>query len=251
MGMISFEKRGKVALVWLDRSITNAINLSCVKALRATIEGIGSDPEVAGIVLSSSSANFFSIGFDIPELFDLSREEFGNFYRAVNQMCLELYALPKPTVAAITGHAIAGGCILALCCDYRFIAKGRKLIGLNEVKLGVPVPYPADRMLREIIGMRPAREVMEAGEFYSPEQALELGLVDRVLPLERVVEEAVEMADELGALPGVAYGMIKGNRVENILAEIKERGAEKEKAFIECWYADQTRELLREAIKKF
>ncbi len=166
-------------------------------------------------------------------------------------MCLDLYALPKPTVAAITGHAIAGGCILALCCDYRFIAKSRKLIGLNEVKLGVPVPYPADRMLRELVGMRPAREIMEAGEFYGPEQALELGLVDRVLPLERVVEEAVEMADELGALPGTAYGMIKGNRVESILAEVNERGTEKEKAFIERWYSDQARQLLQDAIKKF
>jgi enoyl-CoA hydratase/carnithine racemase len=249
--MISVEKRGKVALVWLDRSVTNAINMNCVKAMSAIIESLRSDPEVAGVVLSSSSANFFSIGFDIPELFDLSREEFGAFYGAVNQMCLDLYALPKPTVAAITGHAIAGGCILALCCDYRFIANGRKLIGLNEVKLGVPVPYPADRMLRELVGMRPAREIMEAGEFYGPDQALALGLVDRVLPLERVVEEAVEMAEELGSLPGVAYGMIKGNRVETILAEVKARGAEKEKIFIELWYTDQTRELLREAIKKF
>ncbi len=122
MGMISVEKRGKVSLVWLDRSVTNAINMNCVKDLSAAVQSLGSDPEVHGIVLSSSSANFFSIGFDIPELYDLSREEFGAFYRAVNQMCLDLYALPKPTVAAITGHAIAGGCILALCCDYRFIA---------------------------------------------------------------------------------------------------------------------------------
>jgi enoyl-CoA hydratase/carnithine racemase len=251
MGMITIEKRGKVALVWLDRSITNAINMNCVKELGAVIQSLERDSEVRGIVLSSSSANFFSIGFDIPELFDLSREEFGGFYAAVNQMCLDLYAFPKPTVAAITGHAIAGGCILALCCDYRFIAKGRKLIGLNEVKLGVPVPYPADRILRDLVGMRPARKIMEAGEFYGPEQALELGLVDRVLPLERVIEEAVEMADELGALPGVAYGMVKGNRVENIVAEVKRRGAEKEKTFIECWYSYPARELLREAIKKF
>lgn len=251
MGMISVEKRGKVALVWLDRSVTNAINMNCVKALSAILSRLGSDPEVHGIVLSSSSANFFSIGFDIPELFDLSQEDFAAFYRAVNQMCLELYTLPKPTVAAITGHAIAGGCILALCCDYRFIAKGRKLIGLNEIKLGVPVPYPADRMLRELVSMRPAREIMEAGEFYEPEQALELGLVDRVLPLDRLVDEAVEMADELGSLPGAAYGMIKGSRVETILGDIKARGTEKEQAFIERWYSDEARELLREAMKKF
>ena len=251
MGMISTEKRGKVGVVWLDRSITNAINMTCVKDLSAALEKLNRDSEVRGIVLSSSSANFFSIGFDIPELFDQSREEFGAFYRAVNQMCVDLYALPKPTVAALTGHAIAGGCILALCCDYRFIAKGRKLIGLNEVKLGVPVPYPADRMLRELVGMRPAREIMEAGEFYEPERALALGLVDRVLTLERLLDEAVEMADELGSLPAEAYAMIKANRVETTLAEVKRHGAEQERAFIERWYSDETRKLLQEAIKKF
>ena len=251
MGMISTEKRGKVGVVWLDRNITNAINMACVKDLSTALQKLKSDPKVRGIVLSSSSANFFSIGFDIPELFDQSREEFGAFYRAVNQMCLDLYALPKPTVAALTGHAIAGGCILALCCDYRFLAKGRKLIGLNEVKLGVPVPYPADRMLRELVGMRPAREIMEAGEFYEPERALALGLVDRVLTLERLLDEAVEMADELGSLPAEAYAMIKANRVETTLAEVKRHGAEQERSFIERWYSDETRKLLQEAIKKF
>jgi Delta3-Delta2-enoyl-CoA isomerase len=251
MGMISTERRGNVCVVWLDRNITNAINMRCVEELGAMIQQLSNDPGVSAVVLSSSSAKFFSIGFDIPELYDQSREEFGAFYQAVNQMCLDLYALPKPTVAAITGHAIAGGCILTLCCDYRFIASGRKLIGLNEVKLGVPVPYPADRMLRELVGMRPAREIMEAGEFYEPERALALGLVDRVLTIERLVDEAVEMAAELGSLPGAAYAMIKANRVENIVAEVQAHGAEKERAFIERWYSDETRKLLREAIKKY
>ena len=251
MGMISTERRGNVCVVWLDRNITNAINMRGVEELGAMIQQLSNDPGVSAVVLSSSSAKFFSIGFDIPELYDQSRDEFGAFYRAVNQMCLDLYALPKPTVAAITGHAIAGGCILTLCCDYRFIASGRKLIGLNEVKLGVPVPYPADRMLRELVGMRPAREIMEAGEFYEPERALALGLVDRVLTIERLVDEAVEMAAELGSLPGAAYAMIKANRVESIVAEVQAHGAEKERAFIERWYSDDTRKLLREAIKKF
>ena len=251
MGMISTERRGNVCVVWLDRNITNAINMRGVEELGAMIQQLSNDPGVSAVVLSSSSAKFFSIGFDIPELYDQSREEFGAFYQAVNQMCLDLYALPKPTVAAITGHAIAGGCILTLCCDYRFIASGRKLIGLNEVKLGVPVPYPADRMLRELVGMRPAREIMEAGEFYEPERALALGLVDRVLTIERLVDEAVEMAAELGSLPDAAYAMIKANRVESIVAEVQAHGAEKERAFIERWYSDDTRKLLREAIKKF
>ena len=108
-----------------------------------------------------------------------------------NQVCMELYTMPKPTVAAVTGHAIAGGCILALCCDYRFAAEGRKLMGLNEIRLGVPVPYLADCVLRQIVGARNAREIMETGEFYLPEQSLQIGMIDRVLPLEKVVADSI------------------------------------------------------------
>jgi len=139
----------------------------------------------------------------------------------------------------------------SMCCDYRFIAEGRKLMGLNEVKLGVPVPYVADRVLHALVGARQARRVMEGGEFYGPEESLEMGMVDQVWPLERVVEEAVEKAEALGSLPGTAYGMIKRNRVEAVEAEIAAWREEKEGAFIECWYSDEARERLREAMDKF
>jgi enoyl-CoA hydratase/carnithine racemase len=83
----------------------------------------------------------------------------GDLVLALDSMCLEMLTISKPLVAGIAGHAIAGGCILSLCCDYRFISEGRKLIGLNEIKLGVPVPYVADCILRKLIGHRLARDV--------------------------------------------------------------------------------------------
>ena len=135
MKMIGVEYHDQVAIVRLDRPATNAINLQLVDELAEALEGVKRDADVRSLVLTSSNDKFFSIGFDIPQLFDLTREDFRSFYQAFNRMCLDLYTLPKPTVAAITGHAIAGGCILTLCCDYRFIAQGRKLMGLNEIML--------------------------------------------------------------------------------------------------------------------
>jgi enoyl-CoA hydratase/carnithine racemase len=251
MRLILVEQCDGATVVRLHRGVTNALDLQCVNDLAEVVGEARSDPDVRSLVLTSANDKFFSIGFDIPQLVALGRDEFRHFFRTFNRVCLDLYTLPKPTVAAITGHAIAGGCILALCCDYRLIAEGRKLMGLNEVKLGLPVPYPADCMLRSLIGSRHAREVMESGEFYLPEASLGMGMVDQVLALEQVVERAVEKAVGLGSLPAVAYGMIKRNRVEVVEAEILAQQEEKERLFLDCWTSEEARRRLREAAEKF
>jgi enoyl-CoA hydratase/carnithine racemase len=151
----------------------------------------------------------------------------------------------------MTGHAIAGGCILALCCDYRFIAEGRKLMGLNEIKLGVPVPYLADCVLRHVVGARHAREIVETGEFYGPDKLLQMGVVDQVMPLEQVLPKAIEKAASLGTLPQAAFALIKRNRVEMVEAHILAHLEEKERVFLERWYSPEARERLEEAMEKF
>jgi enoyl-CoA hydratase/carnithine racemase len=249
--MIQLEIDAGIATAKLNRGVTNALDLELLNALSDTLRRLQPDPDVHALVLASANDKFFSIGFDIPQLLKLPQEVFRVFYQTFNRTCMDLYTFPKPTVAAITGHAIAGGCILALCCDYRFIAQGRKLMGLNEIKLGVPVPYPADCILRHLIGVRNARDVLDSGEFYQPEQLHSIGLVDQVLPLERVLPVSIEMARTLGGLPQTAFAMIKHNRVETVEEQVFARLAEKEQFFIERWYAFETRERLREASKRF
>jgi enoyl-CoA hydratase/carnithine racemase len=251
MEMVSVEHHEGVALVKLNHGVTNALSPKVVYELEAIFNRIREDEAVKGLVLASSNEKFFSIGFDIPELFEMNRDDFRGFYRLFNQMCMDLFTMPKPTVAAITGHAIAGGCILALCCDYRFMAQGHKLMGLNEVKLGLPIPYLPDRVLHALAGIRRAQEMMESGEFYPPEKAFEMGIVDKILPVEDVVKAALEHADTLGSLPKVGYGMIKQNRVEVIAEAVMARQDQKETAFIGSWYSDEARERLQEAMKKF
>jgi enoyl-CoA hydratase/carnithine racemase len=200
MEMISVEKHGKVLLAKMNYGVTNALNPKVFQELGEILQQVKNDEAVNSLVLGSSNEKFFSIGFDIPKLFEMNRDDFSAFYRMFNQVCMELYTLSRPTVAAITGHAIAGGCILALCCDYRFIAKGKKLMGLNEVKLGVPVPYLPDRVLHALAGVRKAREMMESGRFYAPDEMLKAGVVDEVLLIEDVVKTAIEHAGALGSL---------------------------------------------------
>ena len=251
MSMVSVDYRDTVAIVKLNRGVTNVLDMELVNELGQLLEKIEHDSNVSALVLGSSNDKFLSIGFDIPRLFELPREGFQTFFSEFNRVCLSLYTLPKPTIAAITGHAVAGGCILALCCDYRFIAEGRKLMGLNEIKLGVPVPYLVDCVLRYTVGTRYAREIMDTREFYGPADSLRMGLVDAVLPGGEVMARAVERAGLLGAWPREAFALIKLNRVEDIEQRVLARREEKERLFVDCWYSDEARQRLREAIEKF
>jgi enoyl-CoA hydratase/carnithine racemase len=248
---IQIEQHDGILTIAFNRGVTNAINSQVIVELNDTCQAAQGNPDVQAVVLTSANEKFFSIGLDIPELYPLDPEDFMVFYKSFNRVCLDLFTFPKPTIAAITGHATAGGCILALCCDYRYIVGGRKFIGLNEIKLGVPVPYPADCILRSLVGDRNARDMMNSGNFHQPEEALQLGLVDKVLPADEVRSAATEAAATLGSYDTLAFSIIKQNRVNPIVTEIRAQLEEREQAFVELWYSEEARRNLKEAIAKF
>jgi enoyl-CoA hydratase/carnithine racemase len=247
---VELEYHDSACFLSLNRGVTNAINLPLVKEISKNLQILRENESIHGIVLTSSNEKFFAIGFDIPELIKLNKQQFKEFYTSFNKLSLELFTFPKPVVAAIPGHAIAGGCILALCCDYRFIADGKKLMGLNEIKLGVPVPYVADCILRQLVGYNQARKITDIGDFYLPEKLLQLGLVDAVVPIQELLKRSVEKIKLLGSSPE-AFNLIKTNRVEKLESTILKLLAEKEKAFINCWYSLESRKLLQKAVEKF
>jgi enoyl-CoA hydratase/carnithine racemase len=251
MALIQVAYHDNIGVLKLNRRVTNAINLELVTTLTEKLKELNQAPNLHGFVITSANEKFFSIGFDIPELIDLTEDGFREFYHSFNQLCIDLYTFPKPIIAAITGHAVAGGCILALCCDYRFIASGKKLMGLNEIKLGVPIPYPADCILHQLVGYRNARDIVDTGEFFPPERLLTMGMVDEVLPVEEVLPRAIEKMQMLSAMPQGGFKKIKQNRTEKVEALIKRDLAEKENIFAECWYSQDARQRLREATKKF
>jgi enoyl-CoA hydratase/carnithine racemase len=240
-----------VAVVKLDRGVTNALNGELLRELSKTMRMLRYDKVCSALVLTSTNEKFFSIGFDIPELFPLDADDFLEFYRGFNRVCSELYTYPKPTIASIPGHAVAGGCILALCCDYRFIAEGRNLMGLNEIKLGVPLPYLVDCILHSIVGTRNARDMADSGDFYEPDKLLALGVVDAVLPAEQLLAESVAHAGSIGSHPREAFAAIKRNRVQAVRAQASRRAKEKERQFVDMWYASETRQRLKEAMERY
>lgn len=249
--MITLEQDDNIGILTMSRGVTNALNLDFIDELNTTILEVKNDDSIRGLLLESSNDKFFCIGFDIPQLISLPRSDFADFYHSFNTTLMELFAMPKPTMAVITGHAIAGGCILSLACDYRYIAEGHKLMGLNEIKLGVPVPFLADRVLRDLVGIRYSREIMELGEFYPPDQSHQMGMVDEVLPLEEVRSAAREKIRLLAQMPSQALAIIKANRIGATVEEVTKLNEDKVDAFADRWYADDTRRLLQKAVAKF
>jgi enoyl-CoA hydratase/carnithine racemase len=251
MPTVSLVTEGTVAIARLEENVIHAISPMLVDELASVVEQVRDSDTLRALVLTGEGDKFFSIGFDIPALLLMDRAQMRDFAHRFGRLCLELHVLPKPTFAAITGHATAGGCILALACDYRYIAAGRKLIGLNELPLGVPIPFVADCILRQLVGVVRSREITDRGEFYLPEDAARLGLVDRILPGDELLPQTIAAAAELGARSAAAFATIKHNRVEAVVKAVEVAEAEREDRFLDCWFEPAAQEQLRIAAQRF
>jgi enoyl-CoA hydratase/carnithine racemase len=248
MTAVTVESHGKVALLRLTNGVTNAIGPAMVADFSTALSLIAAD--FRGCVLAGGT-KFFSIGLDLPALIQLNRQEMSRFWDALDQAVLDLYCLPLPTAAAITGHATAGGTILALSADYRLIAAGRKMMGVNEINIGVPVPFLAALMLREIVGDRTARDLQYKGDLIHPETAKSVGLVDDIGPEEKIEALALEAIGTLADKPQRAFSLIKRNRTEAVCRQFESRRSEKKEEMLACWFQPAVQELLKKAAEKF
>jgi enoyl-CoA hydratase/carnithine racemase len=240
-----------VRILKLNHGVTNALNGELLQDLKDSLEEVKDAAEINSLVLTSANEKFFSIGFDLPDLYPRETAEFRDFFYLFNRICLDLYTLPKPAVAALSGHAVAGGFILASCCDYRFMALGKKFCGLNEIQIGVPVPYFADLVLRQLVGDRAATEIMYTGALLKAEQAFQINFLDGLFASEKLLQEAVSKARALGRLPRAAFQTIKSNRTAETAARGLGKLDEDIRIFLSLWYNQEARDLLKEALKKF
>lgn len=248
MELIKIENHDPLALLRLENGVTNAISPILVDEL---IEASGIVKEqFQGAVLGGGD-KFFCIGLELPNLLRYDHEQMSLFWDRFDQAVLSLYSLPIPIAAAINGHAAAGGAILAMTADYRYIAEGRNLIGLNEINIGLPVPFMADLILRQLIGDRAATNMMYGGDLLSPEDALELGLVDDILPGERVEAHALEQIAQFADKPQPAFEMIKNNRTEEVRRKFDQQCSTRKQELLDCWFQPAVKEMLIAAAEKF
>ena len=248
MPSVTLEMRDNVALVRLNNGVTNPIDPGLIEDLFAAMAT--ARQEATALVLAGG-AKFFSIGLDLPRVLKMNRSDMRNYWYRFNQAAFELYTLPMPTVCALAGHAVAGGGVLAITGDFRFAAAPERQIGLNEAKLGLPAPYIADLVLRQLIGDRAATPMLYAGEFVSFAQAEKLGLVDAIYSEDQLETAAVEKAAALAACSGTAFAAFKANRTEIIREQYQKNHRRQNDLSIDFWFSPAVQARLHAAAKRF
>ncbi|XP_058449209.1 enoyl-CoA delta isomerase 1, mitochondrial-like [Malaya genurostris] len=196
------------ATVVLNRAPVNALNLELLVTLGSTIDYLELE-KARGIILTSFSNKVFCAGLDIREMIAPSAEGLRIFWIAVQNLWIKLYGTSIPTVAVLNGHAPAGGCMLAIACEYRVMCPNFT-IGLNETALGIAVPQWLQTTMRNTIGMRQAEFACTTGKLYSSQQALEIGLVDELATDEReAMKKAIGFLDRFKEISSQARSKSK------------------------------------------
>lgn len=198
-----------------------------------------------GLVLSGGP-KVFSAGLDVPRLAALGddRAALTAAWDAFFVAARALARSPVPVVAAIGGHAPAGGCVLALCCDYRVMAEGPFRIGLNETQVGLVAPEGIQSLLRRVVGAHRAERLLVAGELVESERALALGLVDELTDVEGVAIRARAWLEELLALPRQPMLETRAIARADLLAALESERIRLDH-FIAGWYSADTQAALR------
>jgi enoyl-CoA hydratase len=195
----------------------------------------------ARAVVLTGYDRFFSTGLDLVTLYELEPPALDAFVRDFDRVMLEVFRFPRPVVAAVNGHAVAGGCILALACDARIAAAEPLQIGLNEIRLGLPFPASALEIARHALTPGPLAEVLYGGALYPPAEARTRGLVDAVATGD-VLAEARALATRLAEAQAPAFAALKAA----LRAPAVERAAGTldplRRAFVEAWFAPPARE---------
>lgn len=230
---------GKIATVELSRGKVNAINEAFTEELRNCFEELASDPEVNAVIITGRD-KFFSFGLDIPGFLSYAKKDFIRFVTKFADLYTYLFLFPKPVVASLNGHTIAGGCMLATACDYRIMASGKGRISLNEINFGSSLFPGSAEMLQYCVGRRNAETVAYTGAMFSAEEAKALGLVDLVVTADSLQDAAVKIADDLARKHGPAFASIKKLLRAEVGETMKRKDLQYRDEMVDIWYSEDT-----------
>lgn len=245
MDFISVSKNDGIATITLSRGKVNALNEIMVEQLDDCFNDLESERETASVILTGQG-KFFSFGFDIPEFLSYPKDDFIRYLTKFTGLYTRMFLFSKPIVAALNGHTVAGGCMLATACDWRIMVSGRSKISLNEIGFGSSVFAGCAEMLGFCTGWRNAETILYSGAMYSAGEALELGLIDMVSSGEDLINEAERKARDLGGKDNAAFSSIKGLLRKPVAERMVRRERESIQGFLNIWYSEKTWEKLRE-----
>jgi len=246
--MIDLSVDDGIAVVTMQHGKANALDIEYCEALAVRFEALRSSD--ARAVVLTGQGKIFSAGVDLKRLAEGGSAYARQFLPALHKLYETVFFHPQPVVAAINGHAIAGGCVLACCADRRVMAHAAGRIGVTELLVGVPFPALAFEIVRHAVPSRYLAEFTLSGATYETNAALERGWVDEVAEPDALLADAVAIARELALLSPPAFAQTKQQLRQPVRERLAASGQPTDKAVTEIWAAPETLDHIRAYVER-
>lgn len=244
MSLIDVKIDEKIATITLNRPKVNALNEPLIDELRAAFDNIENDNDINAVILRGKGS-FFSFGFDVPGFMSYPKDSFERYVFSYSELIKKIFMFPKPVVAALNGHTVAGGCILALACDFRIMVSGKAKIAMNEITFGSTLFTSAVEMLRYAAGSKSSQDIVYSGKMLSAEEAFSLGLIDKSANEDDFISIVAKTAQYFAAKDLVAFNSIKKLLKLETIKKIDEEEKDTISEFVDIWYSESMRENLK------
>jgi enoyl-CoA hydratase len=246
--MFNISHLGRVAVVEMAYGKVNAMDLKFCRGLSETLLGLERNGSTSAVVLTSGVA-IFSPGLDLKRIVREGSDYLSQSIESLDRCLRGLCLFSKPLVAAINGHAVAGGCAMALACDYRILGE-QATIGMPESRLGVPFPAIAIEVIRGCVSPSTARSMLQLGKTFVGEAAIQVGLVDEVISNHRVLDQATAKAAEFAQLPPEVFVMTKRQLQMPTMLMLEESERKFGRQVRKIWSSDTLRESIEEFVRE-
>lgn len=231
--MIELSRRGNIAVLTMAYGKANALDIDFLYAVVAQFDKLRDAPERA--VVLTGQGGMFSAGVNLLKLGDGGVDYVRRFLPALHRLYETIFFFPKPVIAAVNGHAIAGGCVLQCCADKRIAAAGSARIGVTELLVGVPFPPMAFEVMRFSTAPQYFADGILSGATFTPDVALTRGLIDQIVEPSELLDRALAAAETFAALPPATFALTKQQLRQNVTDAMERHGARVEAASTEIW----------------
>lgn len=248
MNTIKTSVSDRVALITLNKGRSNAINAEMVQELQDMFQNIQNDDAISGAILTGNNG-FFSAGLDLIELYDYDETEIEKFWIAFLKLVNTVTAFKKPLISAISGHSPAGGCVLALCSDYRLMSEGKFIIGLNEVPVGLIVPDSIFHLYSFWLGAAQSYNFLLEGKLMGPEEARSVGLVNEVVHPASLLTAAERQMKKYLQFDRKTWQATKLNLRRQLIEQTSLDQTETLRMMLKQWWSPSTRSILQTIIQ--
>jgi enoyl-CoA hydratase len=246
--MIDVSEQGEVAVITLRYGKANALDIAFCDALTLRFQQLRKSSSRAVVI--TGQGKIFCAGVDLPQMAAGGVSYIEKFLPALDRLYTEVFNFPKPVVAAVNGHAIAGGCILACAADRRLMARDSGKMGVTEILVGVPFPQLAFEIMRTVTSVRLLPEAILTGAIYSPQAAVDRGWIDELVEPPELLDKAVAAANKLASVSPAAFEFGKRQLRQPSNKRLAEEGKALDAEVAKIWVAPETAVRLKEFVAR-